>query len=161
MGQNDRHLTYNEVFDKLLRFCAYQERCEWDVHRKLKKLAFEDKNGIKKLLQELKDLDVLNEKRFVETFVRGKFRLKKWGPQRIKYELRSRKVNDELIQFGLSLIESEEFHEQFRSIAEKKWNSIKAKSTFEKKSKFLRYFYNKGYDTDTINSYLREIKDSI
>lgn len=159
MEDKSSQLSYVEVFDKLFRFCDYQERCIWDIRRKLRRLSYQDSENAEKLIKELIDLDVLNEKRFVESFVRGKFRLKKWGPQRIKFELKSRKLNDELIEYGLSQIESDEFENQFKSLADLKWEKIKAKSLFEKKSKFLRYFYSKGYDTDTINSYLKGVKE--
>ena len=45
------------------------------------------------LIAELKDDDFLNEERFARTFCSGKFKINKWGKQKIAFELSKLQVS--------------------------------------------------------------------
>lgn len=82
--------TLEEAQKRLEHFCAYQERCHYEVEQKLRELnmiSSAQEIIITKLLEE----NYLNETRFSQSFARGKFRIKKWGKERIIRELKARK----------------------------------------------------------------------
>ena len=61
-----------------MQFCAYRDRSQKEVEDKLLEMRMipEAREQIViKLMQE----DFLNEERFARSFVRGKYRIKKWG----------------------------------------------------------------------------------
>ena len=74
------------------KYCAYQERCHKEVEQKLYDLN---------MIPEARDLIIvhliehnfLNEERFSKSYARGKFRIKKWGKQRITRELKFRNIS--------------------------------------------------------------------
>ena len=63
-------------------YCAYQERCRVEVIQKLKKLKIYG-DSIEEYIAHLINNDFLNEKRFAESYVRGKFNNNNWGKIRI------------------------------------------------------------------------------
>ena len=89
----DENFTVKEIELKLKKYCSYQDRCHIEVENKLKNfnLIKEAKNQI---IFNLINEDYLNETRFCENFVRGKFKIKNWGKIKIKMELKSRKISN-------------------------------------------------------------------
>ena len=80
------HKTYTvkEATLKMMKFCAYQERCHQEIEQKLKDMRMipeARQEIIYKLIQE----NFLNEERFAQSFARGKFNQKKWGKIRIAF----------------------------------------------------------------------------
>ena len=81
--------TLAQAQKKLEYYCAYQERCHKEVIAKLRTLGMIP-SVIDKIISELIKANYLNETRFTQSFVRGKFRIKKWGKNRILQELKVR-----------------------------------------------------------------------
>jgi len=68
--------TLAQAQKKLEYYCVYQERCHKEVIAKLKTLGMIP-SVIDKIISELIKANYLNETRFTQSFVRGKFRIKK------------------------------------------------------------------------------------
>ena len=132
------------IYDKLTNYCAYQERCAEDVKQKLNKLK-EDRVNYAEYISRLKEDNYLNEERYVKYFVAGHEK-KKWGKTKIKMALSRKRIDASLIKQYLDDMDEENYDEQIKTIAEKKWNTIKAKSPRDKKTKLLRFLLSKGYE---------------
>ncbi len=74
------------------RYCAYQDRCHQEVLGKLREMRMIPE-AIDKIMGHLIAHGFLNEERFARSFVRGKFRIKKWGRVRITRELKNRDIS--------------------------------------------------------------------
>ncbi|MDG2425572.1 MAG: RecX family transcriptional regulator [Flavobacteriales bacterium] len=72
-------------FAKIRNWCALRERSAADVRRKL--FALKSDLQLSAVLDRLHEEDFLNEPRFAEDFARGKLRIKRWGPAKIKAAL--------------------------------------------------------------------------
>ena len=144
----------NTIYEKLSSFCAYQERCENDVKEKMRKLKME-KEEYAQYLTRLKDDNFLNEERYVKYFVSGHAK-KKWGKTKIKSALGGKRIDSSLIKRYLDDMEEENYDEQIKLQAEKKWGTIKAKTPRDKKTKLLRFLLSKGYE---MSKALNAIKD--
>ena len=66
-----------EVLKKLLRYCAYQERCHKDVREKIMSYDVYG-DDLDEIMLYLIEQNYLNEERFAITYASGKFRLKRW-----------------------------------------------------------------------------------
>ena len=75
--------SVQEAKQKLERYCAYQERCHQEVERKLAEMNMIPEAQEMILLHLIKH-DFLNESRFALAFAAGKFKIKKWGKQRLR-----------------------------------------------------------------------------
>jgi len=97
MYLNSKSYTVQQALNKLKKYCTYQDRCHKEVELKLKemRIIIEASNQI---IITLVQGNYLNEERFAISFVRGKFKIKKWGKQRLILELKRRNISKYLIK---------------------------------------------------------------
>jgi regulatory protein len=152
-----KHWAPEEAKLKIASYCAYQERCQKEVREKLaEKGVYED--FAEELIAFLITEGYLNEERYAKAFVRGKFRLKKWGRRKILYELRNKELSDYLLKKGFEEIEEEEYWEVLVELVEKKSRELKIKDPFQKRDKIFKFLYAKGFETDLIQEAITSLK---
>ncbi len=148
--------SQEEAFEKLTTFCAYQERCPWEVRRKLYEKDIKDEPA-EKIIAELIAAEFVNEERYARSFARGKFRLKKWGRNRIRMELKMREISEDLIRKGLSEIDPEEYYDTLLTQTEKKWETTREPEAYKKKFKVTQYLMNKGFEMDLVKEAIESL----
>ena len=120
-----------------------------EVNKKLNKLGVYG-DEIDKYLCHLTDNNFLNETRFSENYVRGKFNNNDWGKIKIIQELKSRKISTWNINNALSEICDEDYLKKIRGLSIKiiKENSGIAKEKI--KEKILNRLQYKGWEKELI-----------
>ncbi|MDX1445929.1 regulatory protein RecX [Lishizhenia sp.] len=139
-----------EAKQKIEAYCAYQDRCHSEVENKLFSwgLDEEDRNV---LIADLISNRFLDEERFAESFVSGKFNIKKWGRNKIKQHLKQKRVSEYSIKKGLSIIEPDAYYSTLVHLAQRKKASLKAsENEWQQRAKVMRYLHAKGYEQDLI-----------
>ncbi len=152
-------LTPKEAFLKLAAYCAYQERCYKEIYAKLEEWKI-DQGNQDAIIILLEEENFLNEKRFAESYIRGKFSYKKWGKRKIKYALLQKNISATMIQNAfLSEIDDKEYFATLSELLEKKWSDLlqKEEDNFKRKQKATNYALQKGYE----NELIREILDGL
>lgn len=140
----------------ILHYCKYQERCHSEVRNKLYELGFTS-GEVERQLTELIETGVLNEQRFATAFARGRFRLKQWGREKIKYELRSRKISDYCIRKALTGLDPDEYEQTLNKLAAKKYQEVRSdRSIPSRKMKLYRYLAQKGYERDMVMNVIND-----
>lgn len=147
--QKNKAYNIKEVTDRIQTFCALQDRCQWEVEKKMREWGVEE-DIIKNILTDLILEKFIDEQRFSESFCRGKFRIKRWGKLKIKNELKIRKISNSCINKGLDQILDKEYYSVLKELYEKKKNSLKEKNQFIQKGKIIKYLQQKGYENDLI-----------
>lgn len=148
--------TIKEATIKLMQFCAYRDRSHKEVEEKLNKMNMipaAQEQIIIQLMQE----DFLNEERFARSFVRGKFRIKKWGKIKIKQELKFREISSPIIKIALTEIEQEKYTATLYELAEKKLDLLKEPDSFKKKRKLADFLLRKGYESNLVYEVVKEL----
>jgi len=145
-------LTYSflEAKQKIEWYCAYQERCDYDVRKKLHEwnLYAED---IDALIAHLITHNYLNEERFAEAYVSGKFRIKKWGRIKIRQQLKLKKISLYSINKAFTQIEDDDYIQTAKDLVASKSRLIKSKNAWDKLNKLKRYLSSKGYESELIH----------
>jgi regulatory protein len=145
------HLTITQATEKLKHFCSYQERCHADVVSKLYDLGITPTEH-DEILANLIAADCLNEERFAKAFVRGKFNLKQWGRNKIKAELKAKRISEYCIKKGMLEIDMDKYDATLQNLYEKKLATLKSeKNIFIRKKKICDYLMGKGYEYSLIN----------
>lgn len=144
-----KYWSLDEAKGKLETYCAYQERSQWEVRRKLYEKGIKG-DSAEELISEMIAADFLNEERFARSFARGKFRIKHWGRSRISRELKMREISPRCIKDGLSEIDPEEYYDALLTQAEKKWEKTPEKDPFKKRYKVVSYLMAKGFEQDLV-----------
>lgn len=149
-------ITVTEAIKKMEHYCAYQDRCHKDISEKLAtmKLIPEAKE---KIILHLIEHNFLNEERFAKSFARGKFRIKKWGKQRITRELKFRQISEYCIRIALKEIPENDYLETFHEIAEKKFESITVTDIYKKRKKLIDYLLYRGWENQLVFDKVTEL----
>lgn len=132
-----------------MQYCAYRDRSQKEVEDKLLEMRMipaAREEIIIKLMQE----DFLNEERFARSFVRGKFRIKKWGRYKIQQELKARDISSPIIKLAMTEIEESVYTNTLYKLAEKKLNLLSKEDKFKLKKKLSDYLIRKGYESPLV-----------
>jgi len=142
-----------QIIFKLEAFCAYQERCTQEVRTKLERLGADESLSIE-VIKHLKDHRFLDDKRFVEAYVQGKVRIKKWGRQKIKAALFQKRIDTKLIQEGIyAFISDDEYQQVIESLIERKKRELSSEKNPQiKKQKLMRFLLSRGFQYDEFSS---------
>ena len=143
-----------EVLKKLLRYCAYQERCHRDVREKIMSYDVYG-DDLEEIMVYLIEQNYLNEERFAITYAGGKFRLKRWGRNKIRFELEHREISEYCIQKALNEIDEEEYETALTKLIEDQLNKDPKLDLLLAKDKTLKYCTGRGYEIDTVLRILR------
>ena len=154
-----KFITYPEALKKLENYCAYQERCHFEVEQKLKEFNLIPE-AREKIIIHLIEHNFLNETRFAESFVRGKFNIKHWGRLRITRELKLRNISVYNIKKGLKQINDNDYLSSFSALSEKKWKSLSNEPLVKAKQKFINYLQYRGWENNLIFEKLSELNSS-
>jgi regulatory protein len=151
-------ITYLEAKAKIEALCDNQEKCQYDIDKKLYDWGFsEDERN--QLISHLISYNFINEERFALAYVSGKFKLKKWGRLKIKNHLRLKKISNYSVNKGLKEIDSVDYWNTLTSLSQKKANEISKKdeNNWIKKGKIYRFLISKGYEPELINEAIYEL----
>jgi regulatory protein len=155
--QSERKYSLLEAKARLEALCAYQERCSFELRKKMNlwKMDFEDQD---RLLSDLISNNFLNEERYAEAYVSGRTRIKKWGRIKIRIELKRKFISEYSINKGLKSIDLDEYWNNLYGLAERKWNALSSESDhYKRKAKTYRFLSSKGYETDLIRDAVDQI----
>lgn len=149
MKEKKISLTTSQALLKMANYCAYQERCHAEVKNKLAEIGiyFEKADQI---MAELITQNYLNEERFAKAFAGGKFRIKKWGRNKIKQELKQKQVSEYCIQQGLKEIDADDYLVTLKKEAIEKYDKVKEKNVLIKNNKTAQYLMSRGFEGDLV-----------
>lgn len=153
---NQKSYTIDEALQKLMNFCAYRDRSQKEVEDKLMDMRMIPA-AREKIIMSLMQQGFLNEERFARSFVRGKFRMKKWGRIKIKAELKRREISAPIIKLGLTEINEKAYLETLYSLAEKKLPAIKETNPYKRKQKLADHLIRKGYESNMVFDCVNEL----
>lgn len=138
---------------KIQNWCAYQERSQNETRFKLLEygLSLEEADQlISKLITE----NFLNEERFATALARGKFRIKYWGKNKIRLELKKHRVSDYCINKAMKEIDPDEYDKTIGDLLGKK---LLMTGTSDRKKAFyttLKYLVSRGFESDLVTQQL-------
>lgn len=146
-------ISSEKALSKLKHFCGYQERSHSDVKQKLYSLGL-PKKEVEEVISRLIEEGYLNEERFALQFASGKSRIKGWGTQKIRYELRQREISEFCINKALNALDKSEYESGFQRQAAKKWATLQSeKNIFVRKSKWQQFLLKKGFEPSLIKTW--------
>lgn len=147
--QTHKTYTVDEARKKLESYCAYQERCHKDVVQKLQSMHMIPE-AVDSIVVHLLQHNFLNEERFAKAYAGGKFRIKKWGRNRIIAELKQRDISKTIIDAALKTINDADYLETFHALADKKVAGIKESNVLKKKKKLTGYLLYRGWESHLV-----------
>ncbi len=154
--QQPKNYTVPEAIKKLERYCTYQERCHQDVVLKLKGMKMIPQ-AIDHVVTHLINENFLNEERFSRNFARGKFKIKKWGKNRIISELKRKQISQYNIKAALSEIDDDDYFTTIDELAKKRLSQISEINIQKRKRKLADYLLYRGWESHLVYSKIKEL----
>ena len=140
---------------KLENYCAYQERSQLEVRKKLRELGIES-DVAENIIVDLIENNFINEERFALAYAGGKFRINKWGKIKIKQGLKQHNISEYCIKKALQSIEEKDYFETLEKLIEKKFKETKESNIQKKTNIIISSIVNKGYEWEFTNDIVRE-----
>ena len=149
-------LTPRSALEKLTVYCRYQERCHSEVREKLASYGVFGKDA-DEITARLIEEDFLNEERFAIQFAGGRFRIKKWGREKIAYALRKKGISPWCVQRALKEIGGDDYEQTFEKMARQQLSRVSGVSGWmRKKQKVFAALRSRGFEPERISRYLAE-----
>ena len=146
---SQKNILAEEVLNKMRKYCAFQERCISDVKKKLERYII-SKNKKIEIISSLTAEKYIDEKRFSTSYCQGKFKIKKWGKQKIKNELIKKKISQTNIDIAINSISMADYIKTLNDLIDFKIKYIKDDDLFNRNGKLVRFLLQRGYEFDII-----------
>ena len=146
---NEKLSGLTTILNKAQAFCAYQDRSSFEVSQKLKDWGVAAER-IPKIIESLIKDKFIDDKRYAEIFAGSKFRLKKWGRNKISYELRLKKIPQPFISEALETIDETQYAETIQALITQKTKEVKDTDAYRRKQKIARYVISKGFEAELV-----------
>ena len=141
--------SVEEARTKAELYCSLSEHCRSEVLAKLQQWGVSEEawEGIVRHLEKERYVD---EFRYAAFFVRDKYRFNQWGRIKITQSLRQKHLASADIVVAMEEIDEEEYFSVLEHLIARKLPGIKAKNTFERNGKLVRFAASRGYEMDEI-----------
>ncbi|MGX7203947.1 recombination regulator RecX [Enterococcus pingfangensis] len=143
-------------FQLALNYLSYQLRTEKELHTYLKDKEIEQADR-KKIIERLKEINLVDDLIYSESYVRTQMRLGDKGPRVLQQKLKQKGVSDNNIQQALYLYEEDEQFQVAFHTAQKALRKFHRSSQREVRQKLQQLLMTKGFNGDISKSVLAEI----
>ncbi len=143
-----RIISEEKILEKLMSYCSKMERSPFDVKKKLYNWGIgEDK--MQCFIDKLIEGGFLNDERYIESYIRGKYFYNKWGRVKIRFNLKLKGFDENEIVKALDIFfEGVDYEKMIYDQLERKNKSIKITDEFQRKSKLIQFGQSRGYETE-------------
>ncbi len=154
MKKNMQYITH--FTEKMKNYCAREERAKSDVIRKMDLLGLSNENQ-QYIIDVLLNENYLNEKRFSQSFCRGKFKTKNWGKRKIIYALKKKCIAENYIEQGIQSISEKEYLEVLDKLFNQKKRKTLDTNIFIRKKKIANFLIQRGFESSLVWEKMKEL----
>lgn len=151
-----KKILANDEFNRAKNFAlnkiSFSQKSTYEIRQKLKDQKF-SADVIEKIISYLDSYGFLDDEAYVKAYIRDKDEISSWSRGKIKYMLKQKHIDENLIEDNLCLISDEREAEKAGFFADKK---VKNDYSYENRAKVFRHLAGKGFDIDIINQVLNE-----
>lgn len=143
-------LAPEKALIRLEELCARSEHCTYELEQKLRNwgIASDDAEAI---IHSLKRRRFVDDARFAASFVRDRYRYGRYGRIRIRMLLRTKRIDEDVIEEALEEIDDDEYVAILAKLIETKRRSVKEPESYEGRSKIYRYALSRGYESALVS----------
>lgn len=143
-----RKLSSEQATDRLMSYCSKMERCRFDVRQKLYYWDVDPKKT-DAIIEQLISAGFINDQRYIQSYIRGKYYYNKWGRVKIRYNLKLKGFEEsEIIGYLDEFFDTVEYEKMIYEQLERKNKSITIEDEYQRKSKLIQFGQSRGYETE-------------
>lgn len=152
---NKKPMSKEVALDRLEALCAVSERCESELRQKLWQWSISSMD-VQEIMAHLRKHRFVDDERYARAYVRDKYRIARWGRNKIVAGLMAKKIASEMVRKALEEIDQDEYESNARDVITGKMSGIKDVRSYEGRTKLFRYGVGRGYESELV---ARIIKD--
>lgn len=140
----------DKAYGLTLAYIARRARSEWELRDYLKRKNYDE--GLREqIIAKVRDLGLLNDRAFAESWVANRRQLKSMSKRRLTQELRQKRVGDDIIMQVLAEDETDE-----RRILQELVAKKRKQTKYQDDTKLMQYLARQGFSYDDIKAALQE-----
>ena len=155
---NKRIYNISIATERIKNYCAIQDRCQWDVIKKMEEWGLGDKTK-DHLLEILITDKHVDEERFAKAYCRGKFRIKNWGKRKITNELKRKQISKICIGKGLEEINEDEYLKVLDKLFHQKKLKVTDNNHFIRKTKIANFLIQRGFESFLVWEKMKDLNN--
>lgn len=150
--------TSEQALKNLQTLCARQEKCAFDIEKKLKDWGF-DSDISQEMITFLEQEKFIDEQRYAQAFANDRLRYYGWGKNKIKYYLKQKKIAEKQIEKALANLDPVEYEKKFNEIMNRKLITLQEKDVelFNLKKKMTAFALNRGFEGELVYGFVNKI----
>lgn len=156
LRQIEKEAELNIGYQFALHYLNFQLRSEKELRDYLKKKEI-SAEGIEYVMARLRDLNLVDDLVYAESYVRTMIRTSDKGPSTIKQQLFKRGIREDHVDHALSLYSFDTQEELATRVAEKALRKYKSKSHQEQLNKTRQHLFTKGFEKDVIDLVMSQL----
>lgn len=152
---------YQEGLDAALRYLSYRERSRSELERYLRRKGYEDPI-LTRVVARCRELDYVDDRRFAESWVRDRIRLKPRGVFRLKAELREKGVSEDDAEAGIRRAFDEADvteRDLLETAARKRWRERRSDDPRTVRRRLYGYLDRRGFPAHEIREVVDDLMD--
>jgi regulatory protein len=142
------------ALEELKRWCAADEKCHAQVRTKLiEHQVYGD--DLEEIISELISENFLNEARYANAYVSGKFKINGWGRNKIKMGLVQKHISSYIVNKAMSTLDQDDYEEYLKKLFTEKAKTVNIK-TMQGKQKVMSFLMQRGFEQGLILSLINQ-----
>ena len=154
LNQIKEENSFYDNYDKVLKMINRKIRSQYEIEKFLLK---NEVSNQEKIINKLKELNLINDELFAESFTNDKINLTLDGPYKIKKQLEDNHIDNLYINQALSNFTQDKIDQKIEKIIQKKLKTNNDTS-YIFKQKTSMYLSNLGYNSSDIYNHLNNIQ---
>lgn len=160
-----KKMTEQEALAKLMTICSQSEHCSGEMVEKMQKWELEE-TAQARIMEQLVKGKFVDDERFTRAFAKDKLRYNKWGRRKIEQALWLKHIPNDISQRVLDELgiggnnsrsdDDSEYVQILRELLRNKARSVKAKNTYERNGKLIKFALGRGFSMDVIMKVIEE-----
>lgn len=146
-------LTEEEAFKTMANWCSTTERCRSEVTEKLQRWSV-SYDVIERVVERLIKEGYIDEERYCRAFIRDKYRLEKWGKQKISKALYVKRIPQHIYNTLWDVVDNDEYQSILDQLLQSKRKSIRANDEKSLNEKLIRFALSRGFEYKDIRQHL-------
>lgn len=147
--------SQKKVLNALEAQCAKREYCTSDILRKAVMRCEGDAAAAAEIVESLKADGFVDDVRYASAFAREKASLTGWGPVKIKFALRAKRISDADIEAALSEIDAPSASDRMERLLRSKWKTLQGDG--QARLKLIKFALTRGYEYSDVESVVDRI----
>lgn len=144
--------------DAALSYLTNRMRTVREVEEKLDEMQYGE-GDVLAVVERLKELNLLNDEEYAREFVRSRLATKPVSRQKLRMDLKTHKVPEELIEAALNELPDGIEADNALEVAQKYWRQMSALEEHVRRERVLRRLTSRGFGTEASLAAIRQASE--